>query len=109
MAQAGLGGAPRSQARSHHGREGQPGSQELSPSLRQAHPWGLCLLLNVVLGSSDPWGLRHLGTADMAHRYCCRVSHRPALVSRSLVARTRTMLMKRMKLSCGSEAGLHAS
>lgn len=36
-----------------------------------------------------------------AHRYCCRVSHRPALVSRSLVASTRTMLMKRMKLSCG--------
>ena len=42
----------------------------------------------------------------VAHRYCCRVSHRPAFVSRSLVARTRTMLMKRMKLSCGSEGGL---
>lgn len=41
-----------------------------------------------------------------AHRYCCRVSHRPALVSRSLVASTRMMLMKRMKLSCrgGEEA-----
>lgn len=37
--------------------------------------------------------------AGVAHRYCCRVSHRPALVSRSLVASTRTMLMKRMKLS----------
>lgn len=44
-----------------------------------------------------------------AHRYCCRVSHRPALVSRSLVASTRTMLMKRMKLSCGVRGlSLHA-
>lgn len=109
MAQAGLGGAPRSQARSHHGQQGQPRRQELSPSFRQAHPWGLCLLLNVLLGPSDPWALRRIGTVDVAHLYCCRVSHRPALVSRSLVARTRTMLMKRMKLSCGSEAGLHGS
>lgn len=45
--------------------------------------------------------------AGMAHRYCCRVSHRPALVSLSLVASTRTMLMKRTKLSCGREGGLH--
>lgn len=45
--------------------------------------------------------------AGMAHRYCCRVSHRPALVSRSLVASTRTILMKRTKLSCGSEGGRH--
>lgn len=41
------------------------------------------------------------GVVGKPHRYCCRASHRPALVSRSLVASTRMMLMKRMKLSCG--------
>lgn len=67
--------------------------------MTQAHSWGLCLCF-----PTGHWGVMPPGTA---HRYCCRVSHRPALVSRSLVASTRTMLMNKMKLSCGSEAGLH--
>lgn len=89
---------------------GQPGSQELGASLDTGSFLGpRSLLWHMVLGCDDPAAPRSPGPVGAAHRYCCLVSHRPALVSRSLVASTRTMLMKRMKLSCGSEGGLHLS
>lgn len=73
----------------------------------QAHSWGLCLCFSArCWGVMTPVSRGASGPVGAAHRYCCRVSHRPALVSRSLVASTRTMLMKRMKLSCGTEGGL---
>lgn len=85
---------------------GQPGSQALGFSLGTGSSLGLHLCFCTWCRGWTPLSSEAPGHGGGAHRYCCRVSQRPALVSRSLVASTRTMLMKRTKLSCGNEGGL---
>lgn len=61
-------------------------------------PWAFSIVKGVNQGlcPTPKKGDRAGGT----HLYCCLESHLPAFVSRSLVARTLIILIKRIKFTC---------